>query len=77
MSPKQIGAELRRARKYRRWSQMLMAGKMGLATSSISRYETKTDELTLRSLLKALDVLDLELVVKSKKHIPEQLRLDI
>ena len=80
MTPKEIGAAIKRTRKYKNWSQMLMAGKIGRSRVAITRAEQNTDELSLKNLLKVLELLDLELIVQPKKGAsrpPEQLKLDI
>ena len=68
---------MRRTRKYKKWSQMLVAGKLNLCRTSVTRCEKETEKLSLSNLIRVLDVLDLEIIVRPKKGSDAQLTLDL
>ena len=67
MTPAEIGAAIRRTREYKNLSQMVAAGLIDKNRTWVSRAEFHTDKLLLRSLIKYLDVLGLEIVIQPKK----------
>lgn len=67
MNAKEIGAALVRSRKYKNWSQMVMAGKLGRHRTAVARVELETEKVSLKILLKYCELLDIELVVQPKK----------
>lgn len=67
MNANEISAALVRRRKYKNWSQMIMAGKLGRHRTAVTRVELDTAAVSLKLLLKYCELLDLELVIQPKK----------
>jgi transcriptional regulator with XRE-family HTH domain len=67
MDAKEISAALVRARIYKGWSQMVVAGKLGRSRTAVSRAEQAHTNLTVKLLLTYLDLLGLELIIQPKK----------
>ena len=58
--PKQIGNQIRRARKLRAWSQKALGDKAALRQETISLLETGNPAAKIQTILAVLAALDLE-----------------
>lgn len=65
---KQLGAVLRRSRKKARLSQGALGAQMHLRQGTISRLEAGEPAVQLRTLMKTLSALNLELVVRPRSQ---------
>jgi HTH-type transcriptional regulator/antitoxin HipB len=64
--PKQIGNQIRRARKRRAWSQRALGDKAGLRQETISLIENGNPAARIQTLLAVLAVLDLEFQIATR-----------
>jgi transcriptional regulator with XRE-family HTH domain len=69
MTPTELGAEVARVRKEKRLSQTDLARASGLSRQSISLLERGTGaDLGMQKLIRVLDALGLEIVVRPAGH---------
>ena len=68
---KQIGAVLRRCRKQAGLSQADLATKMQARQGTVSRLESGTPAMQIRTLVEALTALNLELVIQPRSSAPD------
>ena len=66
MSPEEIGAELRRRRKWLRLTQLDVAELVGVNRRTISEVERGTASITLRNLIPICDALGIDLVLQRR-----------
>jgi HTH-type transcriptional regulator/antitoxin HipB len=74
--PKQIGNSIQRARKARRWTQQMLAERVGMRQETISLVETGNPAARVDTILAILAALDLEFQVapRTKVSRPQHLK---
>ncbi len=65
-SPRQLANHIKLLRQKNHWTQSQLAQKVGLKQSTISHFENNPDLITLSTLFKILQSLDLTLEVQEK-----------
>lgn len=72
----QLGQILQASRKAKKWSQAVLAGKLGLSQSRVSHLELHPEELSFTQLMNWCAALGLELSVGSRESRTEHPSMD-
>lgn len=67
MTAKELGEIIKRTRRSKKYSQLLLAGLSDKPRSTIERIENQTECVSISNLLLILDKLDLELKIVNSK----------
>lgn len=68
MTAEEIGKAIKAQRVKKGQSQLLLAGLLGKSRTAIIRAETRTEEVSLKNLIRVLDYLELEFSINPKKQ---------
>jgi HTH-type transcriptional regulator/antitoxin HipB len=68
-TPKQVGAAIRRSRRTRKMTQVLLGQKMHARQATVSKLEAGEPGTQLQTVMDALTALELELVIKPRSTV--------